>query len=160
MLHSDTLLIVAIITEGCRIWEKSTVSHHLTTIKFSKEKYYSCKFFQLTSTETHQFFLKYTFSCNNRFIIRFISHRKHNVIHDNIHSARELSFFFIYWNRYVHRVELHLYTNVYYCRKTFGEHCDIQIAIDYEMKFKNYFTSSFWLNLFEFIVRYVYIIYL
>ena len=41
-----------------------------------------------------------------------------------------------------------------------GEHCDIQIAIDYEMKFKNYFTSSFWLNLFEFIVRYVYIIYL
>ena len=40
---------------------------------------------------------------------RFISHRKHNVIHDNIHSARELSFFFIYWNRYVHRVELHLY---------------------------------------------------
>ena len=49
---------------------------------------------------------------------------------------------------------------IYYCRKTFGEHCDIQIAIDYEMKFKNYFTSSFWLNLFEFIVRYVYIIYL
>ena len=42
----------------------------------------------------------------------------------------------------------------------FGEHCDIQIAIDYEMKFKNYFTSSFWLNLFKFIVRYVYIIYL
>ena len=41
-----------------------------------------------------------------------------------------------------------------------GEHCGIQIAIDYEMKFKNYFTSSFWLNLFEFIVRYVYIIYL
>ena len=49
---------------------------------------------------------------------------------------------------------------IYYCRKTFGEHCDIQIAIDYEMKFKNYFTSSFRLNLFEFIVRYVYIIYL
>ena len=41
----------------------------------------------------------------------------------------------------------------------FGEHCDIQIAIDYEMKFKNYFTSSFWLYLFEFIVRYVYMIY-
>ena len=35
-----------------------------------------------------------------------------------------------------------------------------KIAIDYEMKFKNYFTSSFWLNLFEFIVQYVYIIYL
>ena len=49
---------------------------------------------------------------------------------------------------------------IYYCKKTFGEHCDIQIAIDYEMKFKNYFISSFWLNLFEFIVRYVYIIYL
>ena len=49
---------------------------------------------------------------------------------------------------------------IYYCRKTFGEHCDIQIAIDYEMKFKNYFTSSVWLSLFEFIVRYVYIIYL
>ena len=27
MLHSDTPLIIAIITEGCRIWEKSTVSH-------------------------------------------------------------------------------------------------------------------------------------
>ena len=27
MLHSDTPLIVGIITEGCRIWEKSTVSH-------------------------------------------------------------------------------------------------------------------------------------
>ena len=31
--------------------------------------------------------------------------------------------------------------------KRFGEHCGIQIAIDYEMKFKNYFTSSFWLKL-------------
>ena len=39
-------------------------------------------------------------------------------------------------------------------------HCDIQIAINYEMKFKNYFISSFWLNLLEFIVGYVYIIYL
>ena len=27
MLHSDTPLIVAIITEGCRIWEKNTASH-------------------------------------------------------------------------------------------------------------------------------------
>ena len=49
---------------------------------------------------------------------------------------------------------------LYYCGKAFGEHSDIQIEIDYEKKFKNYFISSFWLNLFEFIVRYVYIIYL
>ena len=49
---------------------------------------------------------------------------------------------------------------IYYCKKAFEAHCDIQIAIDYEMKFKNYFISSFWLNLFEFIVGYVYIIYL
>ena len=28
MLHSNTPLIVAIITEGCRIWEQSTVSYH------------------------------------------------------------------------------------------------------------------------------------
>ena len=48
---------------------------------------------------------------------------------------------------------------IYYCKKAFGAHCDIQIAIDYEMKFKNYFISSFWLNLLEFIVGYVYIIY-
>ena len=49
---------------------------------------------------------------------------------------------------------------IYYCGKAFGEHCDIQIAIDYEMKFKNHFIFSFWLNFFEFIVGYVYIIYL
>ena len=49
---------------------------------------------------------------------------------------------------------------IYYCKKAFGAHCDIQIAIDYEMKFKNNFISSFWLNLLEFIVGYMYIIYL
>ena len=37
---------------------------------------------------------------------------------------------------------------IFFCRKAFGEHCDIQIAIDYEMKLKNCFISSFWLNLF------------
>ena len=43
--------------------------------------------------------------------------------------------------RYVHRVET---SSIYIIAgKRFGEHCDIQIAIDYEMKFKNYFTSSF-----------------
>ena len=42
----------------------------------------------------------------------------------------------------------------------FDEHRDIQIAIAYEMKFKIYFILSFSLNLFEFIVGYVYIIYL
>ena len=47
-----------------------------------------------------------------------------------------------------------------YCRKTFGEHCDIQIAVDYEMKIKICFKSSFWLNMFEYIVGYVYIIYI
>ena len=35
---------------------------------------------------------------------------------------------------------------IYYCKKAFEAHCVIQIAIDYEMKFKNYFISSFWLN--------------
>ena len=33
-LHSDTPLIVAIITEGCRIWEKSTVSHPQDFVDF------------------------------------------------------------------------------------------------------------------------------
>ena len=47
-----------------------------------------------------------------------------------------------------------------YCRKAFGEYCDISIAIDYEMKLKIYFISSFWLILFEHILEYVYIIYL
>ena len=47
---------------------------------------------------------------------------------------------------------------IYYCKKTFGAHWDIQIAIDYEIKFKIYFISSYWLNLFEFIVGYVYMI--
>ena len=56
---------------------------------------------------------------------RFISHSEHNVIRDNIH---------------LHCVELHLYI---YFRKAFGEHCDIQIAIYYEMKLKIYFISSF-----------------
>ena len=40
----------------------------------------------------------------------------------------------------MHSVELRLYV---YCRKEFGEHCDIQIAIDYEMKLKIYFIPSF-----------------
>ena len=35
MLHSDTPLIVEIITEGCRIWEKSTVSHPQKFCRFS-----------------------------------------------------------------------------------------------------------------------------
>ena len=35
MLHSDTPLIIAIITEGCRIWEKSTVSHPQRFCQFS-----------------------------------------------------------------------------------------------------------------------------
>ena len=34
MLHSDTPLIVAIITEGCRIMEKSTVSHSQDFVDF------------------------------------------------------------------------------------------------------------------------------
>ena len=40
------------------------------------------------------------------------------------------------------------------------ENTNIQIAIDYEVKLRIYFISSFWLNLFEYIVGYVYIIYL
>ena len=40
----------------------------------------------------------------------------------------------------MHRVELHLYI---YSWKAFEEHCYIQIAIDYEMKLKIYFISSF-----------------
>ena len=55
------------------------------------------------------------------------------------------------------RAELHLYI---YCRKAFGEHFDIQIAIDYEMKLKIHFISISWLNLFEYKEGYVYIIYL
>ena len=35
MLQSDTPLIVAIITEGCRIWEKSPVSHPQRFCRFS-----------------------------------------------------------------------------------------------------------------------------
>ena len=35
VLHSDTLLIVAIIAEGCRIWEKSTVSQSPRICRFS-----------------------------------------------------------------------------------------------------------------------------
>ena len=35
MLHSDTPLIIAIITEGCRIWEKSTVSLPQRFCRFS-----------------------------------------------------------------------------------------------------------------------------
>ena len=41
-----------------------------------------------------------------------------------------------------------------------SENTDNQIVIDYEMKLKIYFISSFWLNLFEYIVRYLNIIYL
>ena len=41
----------------------------------------------------------------------------------------------------------------------FGEQFDIQIAIDFERKLQIYFVSSFWLNLFDYIIRYVYIIY-
>ena len=44
--------------------------------------------------------------------------------------------------------------------EAFGEHYDIQIAIDYEMKLKIDFISSIWLNLFEYIVGYVCIIYI
>ena len=57
----------------------------------------------------------------------------------------------------MYRVELHLYID---CRKAFGEHFDIQITIDYDLKIKIDFISSFWLNCFEYIVQYVYIIYL
>ena len=46
------------------------------------------------------------------------------------------------------RIGPHLYI---YCRKALGEHVNIQIAKDYEMKLKIYFISSFWLNLFEYI---------
>ena len=55
----------------------------------------------------------------------------------------------------------HATTHIYY-RKAFIEHCDIQIAIAYEMKLKIYFTSSFLYNLIEYIhvVGCVYIIYL
>ena len=35
MLDWDTPLIVAIITEGCRIWEKSTVSHPQDFVDFN-----------------------------------------------------------------------------------------------------------------------------
>ena len=63
-----------------------------------------------------------------------------------------------YATKYIlHLVKLHLYI---YCRKAFEEHCDIQIAIDNEMKLTIYLISSFLLNLFEYIVRYVYISYL
>ena len=37
---------------------------------------------------------------------------------------------------------------------------DIQITIDYDMKLKIYFISSFLLNWFEYIVGYMYIAYL
>ena len=57
----------------------------------------------------------------------------------------------LYATSYIlHRVELHLY--IYY-RKVFGEHYDIHIVIDYDMKLRIYFIPSFWLNLFEYIVR-------
>ena len=47
-----------------------------------------------------------------------------------------------------------------YCRKAFGKHRDIQNNIDDEMKLKFYFISRFWLNLFQYIERYLYNIYL
>ena len=52
---------------------------------------------------------------------RFISHREHSVIRENIVLLR---------------VELIL---CIYFRKAFGENCDIQIAIDYEMKLNIYY---------------------
>ena len=42
-----------------------------------------------------------------------------------------------------------------YFRNAFGEYCDIQIAIDYELKLKIYYISIFWL---DFLVGYVSII--
>ena len=75
---------------------------------------------------------------------RFISHREHNVIRDNTLSAP-------CWTSSIY---------MYLLYESFGEHCNIQIVIDYEMKLKIYFISSFWLNLFEYIIGYVYIIYL
>ena len=58
----------------------------------------------------------------------------------------------------LHSVECSQYI---YCRKTFGEHFDIQIAIDNESNLKLIlFLVFFLLNLFEYIVLYVYIIHL
>ena len=54
-------------------------------------------------------------------------------------------------------IERYLYI---YFRKAFGDHCDIQIENDYEMKLIISFIFSFWLNLFEYTVGYVFIIYL
>ena len=75
---------------------------------------------------------------------RFITHRERNVIRNNITFYNVLKF---------------IYINYY--RKAFGEHRDIQIAIDYEMTFKTHFISSFFIELVWIHSRdYVYIIYL
>ena len=56
----------------------------------------------------------------------------------------------LYATRYLlDRVKLYL---CIYCRKAFGEHCEIQIVINYEMKLETYFILSFLLNLLEYLV--------
>ena len=56
---------------------------------------------------------------------RFISHFEHNVMRDKTNSAPCLT------------------SSNIYCRKALGEHCNSQVAIDYEMKLRIYFISSF-----------------
>ena len=51
-------------------------------------------------------------------------------------------------------------SSIYRLQESVWEHFDIQITIDYDLKIKIDFISSFWLNCFEYIVQYVYIIYL